>query len=142
MNADRYEWGLDGMYPVVLCGKTIPKQYLDECVAAMESYCCALMAGEGTGNTAIIKEAGERRDRAYSRLFGLYGLSRTGATRQEADLLRAVNKYVSAYGVVPKELFSGKFVDSFMRRIRDSPAPANGTAVGWFPDTEIMRSWN
>lgn len=42
---------LRGMYPVVLCGKTIPKQYLDECVSVMEDLCFTLMAAECTGNT-------------------------------------------------------------------------------------------
>lgn len=130
------------MYPVILCGRTIPEQYLDECIAVMEALCFTLMAAEGTGNAAMVKRASRRRDEAYSSLFGLYGLSHTGTTQHEADLLLAVNEYVYAYGVVPEELFSGQLVAGVMRRIRDSPAPAAGTAVGWFPDRSSMGAWS
>lgn len=130
------------MYPVVLCGRTIPKQYLDECIAVMESLCFMLMAAEGTGNATMIRHASKRRNEAYSRLFGLYGLNHTGTTQHEMDLLLAVNEYVSAYGVVPEELFSGQFVASVMRRIRDSPAPAGKTVAGWFPNRKMMEVWS
>lgn len=90
----------------------------------------------------MIREASEKRDKAYSRLFELHGLRHDGTTQHEIDLLLAVNEYVSVYGVVPEELFSCQFINGLMRKIRDNQTPATGTAVGWFPDRELMREWS